>query len=66
VGVAGCPIFRGSLAVNPQTGDTFAWTVDAFNQDQGIWQDECGLVGSGASCSNTVDHLWDAVEYDGA
>jgi hypothetical protein len=54
VGVAGCPIFRGSLAVNPQTGDTFAWTVDAFNQDQGIWQDQCGLVGfgSGASCSN--------------
>ncbi len=50
VGVAGCPIFRGSLAVNPSTGDTFAWTVDAFNQDQGIWQDQCGL--SGSSCSN--------------
>jgi hypothetical protein len=49
-GVAGCPIFRGSLAVNPATGDTFAWTVDAFNQDQGIWQDQCGL--SGSSCSN--------------
>ena len=46
VGVAGCPIFRGSLAVNPSTGDTFAWTVDAFNQDQGIWQDQCGLSGS--------------------
>ena len=54
VGVAGCPIFRGSLAVNPQTGDTFAWSVDAFNQDQGIWQDQCGLVGfgAGANCSN--------------
>ena len=54
VGVAGCPIFRGSLAVNPQTGDTFAWSVDVFNQDQGIWQDQCGLVGfgSGANCSN--------------
>ena len=50
VGVAGCPIFRGSLAVNPSTGDTFAWTVDAFNQDQGIWQDKCGL--SGNACSN--------------
>lgn len=50
VGVAGCPIFRGSLAVNPQTGDTFAWTVDAFNQDQGIWQDQCGL--SGSACTN--------------
>jgi len=50
VGVAGCPIFRGALAVNPSTGDTFAWTVDAFNQDQGIWQDQCGL--SGTSCAN--------------
>jgi len=50
IGVAGCPIFRGSLAVNPQTGDTFAWTVDAFNQDQGIWQDRCGL--SGTACTN--------------
>ncbi len=50
VGVAGCPMFRGALAVNPQTGDTFAWTVDAFNQDQGLWQDPCGL--SGSSCSN--------------
>lgn len=54
VGVAGCPIFRGVLAVNPQTGDTFAWSVDEFNQDQGIWQDRCGLTGGGssASCSN--------------
>ena len=53
-GVAGCPIFRGALAVNPQTGDTFAWTVDEFNQDQGIWQDACGIsgFGSGASCTN--------------
>jgi hypothetical protein len=50
VGVAGCPIFRGTLAVNPSTGDAFAWTVDASNQDQGIWQDQCGL--SGSSCSN--------------
>jgi len=53
-GVAGCPIFRGSLAVNPNTGDTFAWTVDAFNQDQGLWQDACVLsgLGSGAFCTN--------------
>ncbi len=48
-GVAGCPIFRGALAVNPQTGDTFAWSVDANNQDQGIWQDQCGL--SAGSCT---------------
>jgi len=52
VGVAGCPIFRGSLAVNPQTGDTFAWTVDAFNQDQGIWQDQCQI--SGGVCGNSA------------
>jgi len=54
VGVAGCPIFRGSLAVNPATGDTFAWSVDAFNQDQGIWQDQCNLqgIGAGANCAN--------------
>jgi len=45
-----CPIFRGTLAVNPQTGDTFAWTVDANNQDQGIWQDACGL--NTGSCTN--------------
>ncbi|WP_263355842.1 choice-of-anchor D domain-containing protein [Acidicapsa ligni] len=49
-GVAGCPMFRGSLAVNPFTGDTFAWSVDEFSQDQGIWQDQCGL--SGGVCSN--------------
>jgi hypothetical protein len=52
VGVAGCPIFRGSLAVNPETGDTFAWTVDAFNQDQGIWQDQCQIAGG--VCSNAA------------
>ena len=45
-----CPIFRGTLAVNPVTGDTFAWTVDANNQDQGIWQDQCGL--SSGVCTN--------------
>ncbi len=42
-GATGCPIFRGALAVNPQTGDTFAWTVDVNLQDQGIWQDSCTL-----------------------
>jgi hypothetical protein len=49
-GSIACPIFRGTLAVNPQTGDTFAWTVDAFNQDQGIWQDQCAM--SGGACTN--------------
>ncbi|HVZ83156.1 MAG TPA: choice-of-anchor D domain-containing protein [Terracidiphilus sp.] len=42
-GSIACPIFRGALAVNPVTGDTFAWTVDADNQDQGIWQDPCAI-----------------------
>ena len=50
VGSVACPIFRGTLAVNPQTGDTFAWTVDINNQDQGIWQDQCGL--SAGACGN--------------
>ena len=45
-----CPIFRGTLAVNPFTGDTFAWTTDIYNQDQGIWQDKCAL--NGDSCNN--------------
>ena len=49
-GSEACPIFRGALAVNPSTGDTFAWTVDLNNQDQGIWQDQCAL--SSGTCSN--------------
>lgn len=50
IGSIACPIFRGALAVNPQTGDTFAWTVDIANQDQGLWQDQCAA--SSGSCSN--------------
>jgi hypothetical protein len=50
VGSIACPIFRGVLAVNPQTGDTFAWTVDIANQDQGLWQDSCAA--SGGACGN--------------
>ena len=49
-GSIACPIYRGALAVNPQTGDTFAWTVDLNNQDQGIWQDQCAI--SAGTCSN--------------
>ena len=44
------PIFRGSVAVNPQTGDTFAWTVDLSNQDLGLWQDACAI--SSGSCTS--------------
>ena len=50
VGSAACPIFRGVLAVQAATGDTFALTVDANNLDQGLWQDVCG-AGGGASCA---------------
>ncbi len=49
-GSLGCPIFRGTLAVNPLTGDTFAWTVDEDNQDQGLWQDQCAA--SAGACAN--------------
>jgi hypothetical protein len=49
-GSTGCPIFRGTLAVNPETGDTFAWSVDEYNQDQGLWQDQCAV--SAGVCTN--------------
>ncbi len=49
-GSIACPIFRGTVAVNPVTGDTFAWSVDANNQDQGIWQDTCAI--SSGVCGN--------------
>jgi len=52
-GSTGCPIYRGTLAVNQTTGDTFAWTVDAANLDQGLWQDAC-TVASGACASQTI------------
>jgi hypothetical protein len=51
-GSIACPIFRGALAVNPVTGDTFAWTVDGNNQDQGLWQDVCAL--SGSACGHAA------------
>jgi hypothetical protein len=51
-GSASCPIFRGALAVQPMTGDTFALTVDSNNLDQGLWQDVC--VHSGSNCANPV------------
>jgi hypothetical protein len=51
-GSVDCPIFRGALAVNPLTGDTFAWTVDNANQDQGLRQDQCNLSNSACSAQN--------------
>jgi hypothetical protein len=69
LGSTSCPIFRGTLAVNPQTGDTFAWTVDDNNQDQGIFQDKCEL--DGGVCGNpsvdfTVQWNTTALETSGA
>ena len=48
----GCPIYRGTLAVQPATGDTFAITVDANDEDQGLWEDVCNAGTSG--CANPV------------
>ena len=47
-----CPIFRGVLAVQPTTGDTFALTVDLANRDQGLYQDVCALAGT--ACGNST------------
>jgi hypothetical protein len=46
-----CPLFRGALAVQPITGDMFAWTVDSNNSDQGLWQDTCNAGSSGCRSS---------------
>jgi len=51
-GSINCPIFRGQLAVDSTTGDTFALTVDANNKDQGLWRDVCNLT-SGHCASST-------------
>jgi hypothetical protein len=52
VGSEGCPIFRGALAVQPGTGDTFALSVDIYNFDQGLWQDVCATIAG--SCSSAT------------
>jgi Transmembrane protein 131-like N-terminal len=53
-GSSACPIFRGALAVQPMTGDTFALTVDQNNLDQGLWQDVCALSGTNCSSSSVT------------
>ncbi len=47
-----CPIFRGALAVQPLTGDTFALTVDQNNVPQGLFQDACQLTGTTCAAAN--------------
>lgn len=48
-GNSNCPIYRGALAVEAVSGDTFALSVDANNKDQGLWRDACGSTGSGCA-----------------
>lgn len=52
-GSPACPIYRGTIAAQPATGDLFALTVDQNNNDQGLWRDGCNLQ-SGACSSGTV------------
>ena len=47
-----CPVFRGELATQPLTGDTFSLTTDSSNLDRGLFRDACTLI-SGA-CSTPV------------
>ncbi len=49
-GSPNCPILRGALAVQPATGDLYALTVDANENDQGLWQDLCNM-GPNGSCA---------------
>jgi hypothetical protein len=46
-----CPIYRGTLAVQPVTGDTYALTVDASDLDQGLWQDLCNAASNNCASS---------------
>ena len=65
IGSIACPIFRGALAVNPTTGDTFAWTVDANNQDQGLWQDSCSLSSNACTkASITFARQWNTASLE--
>jgi hypothetical protein len=53
-GSVACPIFRGSLAVQPATGDLFALTVDINLLDQGLWQDSCEVTAGGCASSTVT------------
>jgi len=44
-----CPLFRGVLTVQAATGDLYALSVDAANNDNGLWQDVCAAAGSNCS-----------------
>ncbi|HTH53877.1 MAG TPA: choice-of-anchor D domain-containing protein [Edaphobacter sp.] len=53
IGSSSCPIFRGTLAVEPVTGDMYALTVAPGNHDQGLWRDVC--TNTGTACSAAVN-----------
>ena len=57
-GSQSCPIFRGALAVQPATGDTFALTIahdsnTTLYDDQGLYQDVCSTSGTASSSCNS-------------
>jgi hypothetical protein len=62
-GSASCPIFRGTLAVQPVTGDLYALTIDSNENDQGLWQDLCKATNG--SCANPSP-TWNARIDNGA
>lgn len=37
-----CPIYRGEIAVVPGRNEMYAWYVDAYDNDQGIWASSNG------------------------
>jgi hypothetical protein len=47
-----CPLFRGTLAVQPASGDLFALTVNAQDVDQGLYQDVCAAANG--TCANAA------------
>jgi hypothetical protein len=53
-GSGSCPIFRGTLAVQPSTGDLYALTVDVNDNTQGLWQDLCLATANTCSTSAPV------------
>ena len=58
-GSQSCPIFRGALAVQPATGDTFALTIahdsnTTLYDDQGLYQDVCSTSGTAVSSCNSA------------
>jgi hypothetical protein len=64
-GSIACPIFRGALAVDRVTGDTYAWTVDANKQDQGLWRDACSFAnGACAAPQIAFAEQWDTAALE--